>query len=232
VVTTREHGASRGPYAGLNLADHVGDDPLAVQQNRSRLRAALELSEEPVWLRQVHGTRCVRLDTLEEGPVEGDASVAFSPGGVCAVLTADCLPVLFADRAGSRVGAAHAGWRGLAAGVLEATVAALDSDPQQLVAWLGPAIGPDRFEVGGEVRAAFLDLDPGAEACFRPGQGDRWLADIYALARRRLQAAGLSEIHGGGFCTHLEAERFYSYRRDGATGRMASLIWLSASSQT
>jgi YfiH family protein len=226
-TTTREHGASRGAYAGFNLADHVGDAPRAVAQNRSRLRAALELKNEPLWLSQVHGTECVPVEDAVPG-IQADASVSTTPGLVCAVLTADCLPVLFCDRAGTRVGAAHAGWRGLAGGVLEATVAALDAAPGELMAWLGPAIGPECFEVGPEVREAFVAEDPAAAVCFRAGAGDRFLADLYALARRRLRAVDVVDCYGGEFCTYTDAERFYSYRRDGRCGRMATLVWLGA----
>lgn len=224
-ATTRRGGVSQGPFASLNLGGSGGDDPAAVAENRRRLAAALELPAAPAWLRQVHGDRVVEAGCGERP--EADAAVAFGPERVCVVLTADCLPVLFCDRAGSRVAAAHAGWRGLAAGVLEATVARLDCPPGALLAWLGPAIGPEVFEVGGEVRATFLAQDPGAAGCFRPSPAGRWLADLYALARRRLAAAGVTAVYGGGFCTLSEPGRFYSYRRDGqASGRMASLIWL------
>jgi YfiH family protein len=224
-VTTRQGGVSRGPYATLNLALHVGDDPAAVAENRARLRAALELPAEPAWLEQAHGTGVAVLPGARAGPA--DAAVTFTQGPVCAVLVADCLPVFLASRAGDRVGIAHAGWRGLAAGVVEATVAALDCEPAALVAWLGPAIGPAAFEVGGEVRDAFIARDAGADAAFRPGRAGRWLADLPALARRRLAAAGVAAVTGGGLCTHTDASRFFSYRRDGATGRMAALAWLA-----
>jgi YfiH family protein len=223
-MTTRIGGTSRGPYAGFNLAAHVGDEPDAVAANRKLLRTQLALPAEPAWLEQVHGARVARLP----GPVAGpaDASVTRDPGVVCAVLVADCLPVFFAGRDGDRVGIAHAGWRGLAAGVVEATVAALGGDPGRLVAWLGPAIGPDAFEVGDDVREAFVSGDPGAATAFRTGRAGRWMADLPALARRRLAAAGVTTVGGGGLCTHSDPARFYSYRRDGATGRMAALAWL------
>jgi hypothetical protein len=222
-VTTRIGGVSEGPFASLNLAGHVGDDPAAVDANRAALTEALALPAEPAWLEQVHG---VAVADAGAGPgQQADASVATEPGTVCAVLTADCLPVLLARSDGTAVAAAHAGWKGLAAGVLEATVARLG--PGRLTAWLGPAIGPAAFEVGEEVRAAFVDPDPGAAACFRY-QGDSLHADLYALARRRLFAAGVAAIHGGGRCTFTEAGRFYSYRRDGRTGRLATLIWREA----
>jgi hypothetical protein len=223
LATTRAGGVSPPPYEGLNLADHVGDDVAAVARNRALLRAMLPA--EPKWLKQVHGAIVARADEMDT-PVEADASVAFDPGVVCAVLTADCLPVLFCDRAGTRVAAAHAGWRGLAAGVLEASVAAMQCSPAEILAWLGPAIGPQAFEVGEEVREAFVRDLPAASAAFVPGQPGKWLADIYALARLRLARAGVNAVYGGGLCTYTDAARFYSFRRDKTTGRMASLIWL------
>jgi len=224
-MTTRPGGVSRDPYASLNLAQHVGDDPVAVSENRRRLRAALELPAEPAWLEQVHGARVAILPSRADGPADG--VVTAERGTVCAVLVADCLPVFLASKGGDRVGIAHAGWRGLAAGVIEATIAALDVDASDLVAWLGPSIGPGAFEVGGDVREALLEGDPGAADAFRAGRGDRWLADLPALARRRLAAAGVTAVTGGGVCTHSDTARFYSYRRDGATGRMAALAWLA-----
>ncbi|MGE0081259.1 MAG: peptidoglycan editing factor PgeF [Thiohalomonadaceae bacterium] len=224
-VTTRVGGVSVGPYASLNLGDHVGDDPAAVAENRARLVQALGLPSEPRWLKQVHGT-CALDAAAAVGGCEADAGFAALPGVVCAVLTADCLPVLFCDRAGTRVAAAHAGWRGLAAGVLERTVDALGAAPADVLAWLGPAIGPQAFEVGEEVRTAFLSQDRGAGTAFRPHGEGRWLADLYALARRRLSRHGVDAVYGGGLCTFSDPARFFSYRRDGVTGRMASLIWL------
>jgi hypothetical protein len=230
-VTTRQGGVSRGPYASLNPAEHVGDDPEAVAENRRRLRRALNLPGEPVWLEQVHGVRVLDLDT---GATDrhADAALTRRQGIVCAVLTADCLPVLLCGRGGGLVAVAHAGWRGLHAGVLEATVEATALPAEQLMAWLGPAIGPEAFEVGPEVRAAFLEADPGAASAFMAGTGDRFLADIYALARRRLSAVGVLDVYGGGLDTFGDAQRFYSYRRDGRTGRMASLIWLEPNSSS
>lgn len=221
-VTTRSGGVSGAGYASMNLGNHVGDDPAAVAENRRRLRA--RLPAEPLWLSQVHGRAVVDAASVRPG-IAADAAFARVRGTVCAVLTADCLPVLLCDDAGSVVAAVHAGWRGLAGGVLEAAVRAMAVAPVRLMAWLGPAIGPQAFEVGEEVRAVFLAADAGAAAAFRPSPAGRWLADIYQLARRRLQLAGVSEVYGGGECTHGDAARFYSYRRDGATGRMASLIW-------
>lgn len=224
--TTRLGGVSSPPFQSLNLGARTADHPDAVAENRRRLRHALALPEEPRWLAQVHGTRVVAAEQVDRDITEADAAVSQQAGTVCAVLTADCLPVLLCDHAGTAVAAAHAGWRGLAAGVLEATVAAMDRPGKELLAWLGPAIGPAAFEVGDEVREAFLAADPGAGGAFRPSPEGRWLADLYTLARRRLTACGVRQVHGGGFCTFTDAKRFHSYRRDGASGRMASLIWL------
>jgi hypothetical protein len=223
---TTRRGPGSGPYAGFNLADHVGDEPQAVARNRALLRQRLELPHEPVWLRQVHGTRVVDAARCPPAP-EADASHCHGPGGVCAVLTADCLPLLLCDRAGTRVAAAHAGWRGLARGVIEATVDVLGSPGQDTLAYLGPAIGPAAFEVGPEVRDVFLDHSPLADAAFAPSPGGRWLADLYALARLRLLARGVCAVYGGELCTLSDPDRFYSYRREPVTGRMASLIWIA-----
>ncbi len=223
-TTTRGGGVSAGAYASLNLGDHVGDAPAAVAENRRRVQAALGLPAAPAWLSQVHGTDVV--DAAAGCGCAADAAVADRPGVVCAVLTADCLPLLLCDRAGSRVAAVHAGWRGLLAGVVEATLARLALPGSELLVWLGPAIGPDAFEVGPEVREAFLAVDTAAAAAFRPSPQGRWLADIYLLARQRLARCGVTAVYGGDRCTVHEAQRFYSYRRDGVTGRMASLIWL------
>jgi YfiH family protein len=226
-TTTRRGGVSIGPFASLNLAGHVGDDPDAVAANRARLSAALALPAEPVWLHQVHGCEVAAADTAAgPTPPAADAVVARAPGQVCAVLTADCLPLLLCDRAGSVCAAVHAGWRGLHAGVIEAAVARLALPGAALLAWLGPAIGPARFEVGPEVREAFIASDAAAVDAFRRGRGDRWFADLYALARLRLAALGVRQVSGGGLCTLSDPGRFYSYRRDGRTGRMATLIWL------
>lgn len=222
--TLRTGGCSPAPWASFNLGDHVGDDPARVTANRAELRQALPA--EPLWLTQVHGTTVVDAALAPQG-VSADASFATQPGQVCAVMTADCLPVLFCDRAGTIVAAAHAGWRGLLDGVLENTIAALQVVPGDLLAWLGPAIGPECFEVGDEVRAAFVARDAEVAGCFR-AHGSKWLADIYALARQRLLQAGVTAISGGGACTVSDAERYFSYRRDGVTGRMATLIWLEA----
>lgn len=224
--TTRLGGVSPGPYEALNLADHVGDDPAHVARNRALLRDRLALPAEPLWLEQVHGRDCVDAGAAAPG-CAADAAVARAPGRVCAVMTADCLPVLLCNRGGEAVAAAHAGWRGLATGVIEQAVVALDADPEEILAWLGPAIGPGAFEVGGEVRDTFVAEDPGAAADFRAHGPGKWLADLFGLARRRLARMGVTRVYGGGLCTYSDRARFYSFRRDGATGRMASLIWLA-----
>ncbi|WP_415033358.1 peptidoglycan editing factor PgeF [Azonexus sp.] len=251
--TTRRGGGSAPPWDGFNLAEHVGDAPEQVAVNRRSL--ATQLPAAPCWLAQVHGTQVVDVACTTPGSA-ADASFSRQSGQVCAVMTADCLPVLFCDEAATVVAAAHAGWRGLQAGILENTLAAMAVPPQTVLAWLGPAIGPDSFEVGDEVRAAFLEsaalgateearksqsnslkipsgafldacLDLDVARAFRPGAPGKWWCDLYQLARLRLARAGVRAIYGGGFCTVRERERFFSYRRDGITGRMASLIWLA-----
>jgi len=224
VQTTRAGGFSTGSWSSLNLALHTHDDPATVRRNRLRLTEALGLPAQPLWPRQVHGARVAHADAMTEA-TEADAVTARTAGAVCSVQTADCLPVLFASTDGRRIAAAHAGWRGLVAGVLEATVQAMEHPPEHITAWLGPAIGAEAFEVGPEVRAAFLARDPEARAAFRPGKDDHWFADLYRLARQRLLRAGVRDIHGGGRCTYTESETFFSYRRDGTCGRMATLIW-------
>ena len=234
-VTTRAGGTSGGVYGadvsgaeasagGLNLGDHVGDDPLAVARNRLRLPVA------PAWLSQVHGIAVVRAETIAAGCVPvADAAYTTQAGVACAVLTADCLPILVADRAGRVVGAAHAGWRGLHAGVSAQLVQAMRAavPDAELVAWLGPCIGPRAFEVGPEVRDAFMTRWPQAGAAFTAGIGDRWLADLPRLARMALAELGIDEVGGGQWCTVEDPARFYSYRRDGVTGRFASVIWIN-----
>jgi len=227
VCTTRRGGVSVAPYASMNPADHVGDAPVAVMRNRNLLVTQLALPSAPRWLNQVHGRGAVHLDRVEGVP-EADAAWTGTPGVVCVVLTADCLPVLLCDEGGSCVAAVHAGWRGLAAGVIEQTVADLPVAPERLLAWLGPAIGPRAFVVGDEVRDTFTAGHPSADAAFRPATAGGWHADLYRLARQRLDLLGVGRVSGGGWCTFREQERFFSYRRDGATGRMASLIWLAA----
>ena len=249
VTTTRSGGVSRAPYASLNLAAGTGDAPSSVARNRAMVVSALELDHEPCWLDQIHGSDVVRAACYATAP-RADASIGDAGSPPCAVLTADCLPVVLCDAAGTRVGIAHAGWRGLAGGVIERCVAAMERPAGELLAWLGPGIGADSYEVGPEVRAACLDADPGAWRAFTPrapdrGDGDppfpaesrrtsappapvadRWFADLYAIARRRLESLGVECICGGGFCTCRDGSRFFSHRRDGVTGRFATLAWI------
>jgi polyphenol oxidase len=247
--TYRSGGVSAPPYASLNLGAHVGDSPAAVAENRRRLAAAASLPAEPAWLSQVHGVSVADLDTAGRGTAGRGMASHGAPGygaadldagvgpadasftrrdRVCAILTADCLPILLASDTGDLVAAAHAGWRGLAGGVIEATVRALQVAPATLLAWLGPAIGPGYFEVGSEVREALLREDPGAEEAFRPNARGRFMADLAQLARRRLAALGVGRIYGGGQCTHADRDRYFSHRRDGVTGRQATMIWREA----
>jgi YfiH family protein len=224
-TTTRRGGHSQPPYNGLNLADHVGDDAEAVAANRTELVETLNLLLEPVWLKQVHGTSVLKANSKNTHGTS-DATFTTIYGQICVVMTADCLPVLFCNRVGTCVAAAHAGWRGLAGGVLEATLQRLNVPSKDILVWLGPAIGPQAFEVGNEVREAFMDFLPQAADAFKPTHKGYWLADLYLLARQRLAHQGVTAIYGGDFCTFTDAERFYSYRRNKITGRMASLIWL------
>ena len=232
-MTTRDGGVSAGPWGGaegggMNLGSGCGDDRDAVAENRRLLER--DLPSSPSWLQQVHGVRVADADTAHVEPVEADASFTSKPGRVCAVLVADCMPILFANRDGTRVAAAHAGWRGLAGGIVEATLSASGLVPDEMMAWLGPSIGPTRFEVGADVRDAFFaDAGPrGGQvaAAFVPHGPGKWLADLPALARIRLAACGVVDVHASGLCTMSDARRFYSYRRDGVTGRMAALIWI------
>jgi YfiH family protein len=226
MATTRAGGASRGAYARLNLATRVGDEPRTVESNRAALRR--HLPSDPVWLEQVHGTKVVDAEDAasQSLPVRADGAVTRTRRRICAVLTADCLPVLLASRAGDVVGIAHAGWRGLASGVIEATLQRMAVPPADVMAWLGPGISQSAYEVGQDVYDAFVGRDAGAREAFRPAAPGRFQADLYALARRRLGAAGVASVHGGGYCTYGEPERFYSYRRDRTTGRMATLVWI------
>ncbi len=219
--TLRSGGVSRDRYASLNLGGHVGDDPERVAENRRRLAAALELPSEPIWLSQVHGSRVARADAPEV--LAADAAHTRARGVVCAVMPADCLPVLLCSRDGETVAAVHAGWKGLAGGVVEAAVAAMGT--RDVLAWLGPAIGPEAFEVGGEVRETFIRGGGEFAEGFREAGDGKWLADIYRLARVVLNRLGVAEIRGGGWCTHGNPDDFFSYRRDRDTGRMATLIW-------
>lgn len=222
--TTRNGGVSVAPYHSLNLGDHVGDASLAVERNRMLLQPLLP--SEPVWLKQVHGTVVADAGQAACWP-QADACITSHPGAVCVVMTADCLPVLLCDEQGGVVGAAHAGWRGLCDGVIEQAVRAMNVPPQTIMAWLGPAIGPQAFEVGEEVRAAFVAQQPQAAAAFAAGLPGKWYADIYQLARLRLHLLGITRIYGGSLCTCTDHERFFSYRRDGATGRMGTFIWMT-----
>ena len=225
LISTRSGGISTGVYSGLNFGDHVGDEPERVAANRNLLLA--RIGARPVWLGQVHGVRVVDAADFPPGsPVpQADAAFTRKPGVACAVMTADCLPVLMCDESGTVVAAAHAGWRGLLAGVLENTVLAMEVPGVRLMACLGPAIGPQAFTVGDEVRNAFVAADAAAAAAFVSWADGFWLADLYALARQRLARAGVQRVAGGGFCTYSDPQRFFSYRRDGRTGRMVSVIW-------
>jgi YfiH family protein len=226
-ATLRFDGNSQGPYASFNLGKG-GDSLENVLANRQRLMAELQLPQEPLWLNQVHGIQAVQADAATTQGPEADAAFTSIPNVVCTVMTADCLPLLFCNARGDQVAAVHAGWRGLSAGIIEATLQHLQQPREQWLVWLGPAIGPTIFEVGDEVRQAFLQHDPEASAAFKATATDKWLADLYLLARQRLQACGVSRIYGGEFCTYSDASRFFSYRRGlGKTGRMASLIWLT-----
>ena len=230
----RGMGVSRAPFDGFNLGLRNGDDPDAALENRRQLEAALGLPSAPRWLRQVHGTNVFllpasgeKMPKADEGQEPtADASVTSTPGSVLAILTADCLPVVFAAKDGSEIAVAHAGWRGLVAGVLEATVAAMRTPPSRLVAWLGPAAGPGAYEIGAEVFDAFALCDPRAETAFVPTRPGHWNVDLYALAKRRLADVGVVDVHGGGLCTMSDPSRFFSHRRDQRTGRMATLAWI------
>jgi len=233
VCTTREGGVSQGRYESLNLGDHVGDDPAHVAANRGRLRTAI--GARPVFLQQVHGVGVVALDAAHDAVHDGtaaDACTATAAGLACTIMVADCLPVLFTDEAGHRVAAAHAGWRGLAGGVLEQTARAFAAEEgaPRVIAWLGPCIGPEAFEVGPEVKAAFEAHAPEAASCFKPARAPgKWLADLPALARQRLNAVGIASVHGNdgsdAWCTVANRSRFFSHRRDGVSGRFAALVW-------
>ncbi|MGH9484962.1 MAG: peptidoglycan editing factor PgeF [Terriglobales bacterium] len=227
LTTLRTGGVSTGLYSSLNLAAHVGDDSQAVAENRRRVRQALDLPAEPLWLNQVHGRRVIQAEqTTGKMPVAADAAISRQSGQVLAVLTADCLPVVLVARDGSAVAVAHAGWRGLAAGVLDAAFNALAVAAAEVVAWIGPGISAARYEVDGAVRTAFADA-PGAEQAFSPGRdAEHGYCDLPALAQARLSALGVNEVQQSGLCTHSDAERFYSYRRDGESGRMATLVWI------
>lgn len=224
--TTRSGGVSSGAYSSLNLGDHVNDLPDNVLKNRALLREYAQLPQEPAWLEQVHSTDVVTLNGQPLTNNRADAAYSTMTNQICTVMTADCLPVLFCSVAGDEVAAAHAGWRGLCDGVLEKTVKHFVTPTHHIMAWLGPAIGPEQFEVGDDVRQAFLQHDSNADSAFKAYKSGKYLADIYQLARQRLTALGITQIYGGDFCTFTDSEQFFSYRRDRITGRMASLIWI------
>lgn len=233
VVTTRHAPDEKkqklltSPYDGFNLASHVGDQPKNVQANRHLLEKTLGLSGSPCWLDQRHSCRVIDVHDYPQGTLpQADASFSNRPGPACVVQTADCLPVLFCDKQGTSVAAAHAGWKGMADGILEATVDRLKLKPGNLLVWLGPAIGPDAYEIDRPVYEAFIKRDPKAEQAFGPSRPGHWYMNLYTLARQKLIACGIDIIYGGGFCTYTHPELFYSYRRNPVTGRMASLIWL------
>jgi len=226
-ATTRLGGYSVSPYESLNLGTHVNDDATVVEKNRQTLAQITELPTPPLWLNQVHGTTVIAAKNWQVG-IEADAIYCKQPNQVCTIMTADCLPVLLCDKQGRQVAAIHAGWRGLLNGVIENTVSQFEGAKQNIMAWLGPAIGPEKFEVGAEVREAFITQSADAESAFRAINASHYLADIYLLAKQRLTKLGVTEISGGNFCTATEKNRFFSYRRDGQTGRMATLIWISA----
>jgi YfiH family protein len=224
----RSGGVSEAPFESLNLGAHVGDDPGHVRENRRRIEAALALPAPPKWLTQVHGTQVLDGDAVSgTAPATADAVVVRAPGAVAVIQVADCLPVLLATSDGRAVAAAHAGWRGLAGGVLEATFEKLAQPPDRIMAWLGPAIGPRHFEVGDDVRAAFTQADPEAAAAFAPNARGRWQCDLVQLARRHLHGLGVRQVYGGDWCTFADPARFFSYRREGRSGRMGAFIWLT-----
>ena len=228
VSTTRIGGFSKGSYSGFNLAAHVGDNLQHVIENRRLLCNSLHLPSEPCWLDQRHGAQVIRLPAETGCPVQADAVYTMTPEVVCVVLTADCLPVLFCDREGSCIAAAHAGWRGLLSGVLEKTLDALPADPSRLLCWLGPAIGSGKFEVDEKLRHQFVMKGSENESAFHACKADKYLADIYQIARNILTAKGVQSVSGGNYCTYTQCQEFFSYRRDGITGRMATLIWFKS----
>lgn len=225
ISTTRQNGFSLAPYDSLNLGDHVGDDSDTVIKNRDYLTTMLALTEPPRWLQQVHGTEVSRSELWQLGD-EADAIVSHHPNHVCAIMTADCLPILLCNRQGDKVAAIHAGWRGLAAGIIEKTLRHFDASPNDILVWLGPAIGPSQFEVGIEVYQTFTSHEIDAQLAFQQIDPQHFLADIYLLATQRFKAFGVNNIYGGEYCTVSEPSHFFSYRRDGITGRMASMIWI------
>jgi len=230
LTTTRQGGFSKNPFNGFNLAEHVNDDPLAVLANRQQLKSQMSLPQEPVWLHQVHSTTVVNIDNhSNQDPITADASYATKSNIVCCVMTADCLPILICDKNAHFVMAIHAGWRGLVDGIIENALNQMSMSPDDILVWLGPAIGANVYEVGNEVLELFLQQDKTYATGFLPSaRAGHWFMDIYHLARLRFRLLGISNIFGGQYCTYQNSELFYSYRRDGVTGRMASLIWISA----
>ncbi len=226
ITTTRNGGFSHRPYDSMNISSYVGDDPKAVQKNREYLQSTLNTPSQPQWLEQVHGTLAVNAAHITE-PVKADACYSNEKNIVCTIQTADCLPVLLCNKTGTTVAAIHAGWRGLADGIIEETIKAMACRGNELIAWLGPAIGPKAFESGDDVRNAFIAHDEQAKTAFIRQANGLWLADIYKLAQQRLAGQGVTACYGGNFCTYHDKERFYSFRRDQTTGRMATLIWLT-----
>ncbi|MDF2867795.1 MAG: multi-copper polyphenol oxidoreductase, laccase [Gammaproteobacteria bacterium] len=224
-TTTRLGGNSQPPYDSFNLAEHVGDESATVQLNRQQLNRELALPSEPIWLNQIHSNICMEIDKQSVSNSAADATYTKQPGIICAVLTADCLPILVCNKAGNEVAAIHAGWRGLAAGIVQNTVNYFASPANELLAWLGPAIGPEVFEVGDEVRTQFMSLNPEAAMAFKPSIPGRWIANLYQLAAMILTKAGIAAVYGEPRCTYSNPELFFSYRRESITGRMASLIW-------
>lgn len=224
-TTTRIGGVSKTPYDSFNLATHVGDDRKAVEKNRALLQTTLQLPNEPLWLTQTHSIDVVQAE-LQQAYVNADASYTRQKNIVCAAQTADCLPVLICDRAATCVAAIHAGWKGLAAGIIEQTIKAMNIPGKELLVWLGPAIGPHAFEVGEDVYQQFITHDANADLGFNKISSQKWLADIYLLAKQRLHAYDVTAIYGGEFCTYTDKEKFFSFRRDKTTGRMTSLIWI------
>ena len=224
-TTTRVGGVSKIPYDSLNISTHVGDNANAVEKNRALLQQILALPNEPVWLTQTHSTEVVQAE-LAQPSVNADAAYTYQANIVCAVQTADCLPVLICNHAATFVAAIHAGWKGLGDGIIEKTIKTLNISSNELLVWLGPAIGPNQFEIGNDVYQLFTARDSNAKSCFKKIGTQKWLADIYALAKQRLQSCSVNAIYGGEFCTYTDQERFFSFRRDKTTGRMASLIWI------
>lgn len=223
--TTRIGGFSLAPYDQFNLGDHVGDDPFSVSKNRQQLINSTNLPQSPYWLRQTHSIQAINTQDWH-ADIEADSCFSTTTDHICAVMTADCLPILLCDVDGNHVAAIHAGWRGLLAGVIENTIEKMTCPANQLLAWLGPAIGPTAFEVGAEIRDAFIAANAVDTTAFTSADNELWLADLYLLAGHRLQKSGITAIYGGDFCTFNDHHRFFSYRRDGVTGRMATMIWI------